>query len=313
MKILLSNPRGFCAGVKRAIKIVEQALIIYGSPIYVYHEIVHNNYIIKKLEKKGVIFVKNILEVPKNKILIFSAHGVSKHIKNQAILRNVILFDATCPLVTKVHKEVIKASNKGIEVILIGHKKHPEVLGTVGQYNNFTGGIYVIESIDDIFKLKIKNENRLYYVTQTTLSTFECLKIEKFLYKRFPKIIGPKKSDICYATVNRQNAVIKLIKKSDFILIVGSKSSSNSNRLFELAKNKNKKAKLIDNAKEIKTTWFNKYIKIIGITSGASVPEILVKNVVARLFELGVTKSYEMESSIKEDTVFAIPKKLKFK
>lgn len=313
MKVLLSNPRGFCAGVKRAISIVEQALSIYGSPIYVYHDIVHNNYVINELNKKGVIFVENIKDVPENRVLIFSAHGVPQYIKKEALSKNYILFDATCPLVTKVHKEVIQASKKGLEVILIGHKKHPEVLGTVGQYNNINGGIYVIESIADIFKLKIKNKKNLFFVTQTTLSIYEYSKILKVLYKVFPNINGPKKSDICYATVNRQNAVIKLVKKSDIIIIVGSKSSSNSNRLFELAKNNNKKAKLIDHVKDIKVKWFKKNIKVIGITSGASVPEILVEKVVTRLFELGVTKSYEMKTNIKENIFFSIPNKLHFK
>lgn len=313
MKILLSNPRGFCAGVKRAISIVEQALSIYGAPIYVYHDIVHNNYVIDKLKKKGVIFVENINDVPKNKILIFSAHGVSKYIRKQAFSKNYIIFDATCPLVTKVHKEVIQASKEGIEVILIGHKEHPEVLGTIGQYNNINGGIYVVESTKDVFKLKVKNKKKLYFVTQTTLSIYEYSKILKVLYKFFPNIIGPRKSDICYATVNRQNAVIKLAKKSDILIIVGSKTSSNSNRLFEIAKSKNKKTKLIDNATDIKIKWFEKNIKTIGITSGASVPEVLVKNVVIRLFELGVTKSYEMKTFIKEKVSFSIPNKLNLK
>lgn len=310
MKIFLANPRGFCAGVKRAINIVEKAILLYGAPIYVRHQIVHNTYVVNNLKNKGVIFVENISDVPEKSVLILSAHGVSKKIYQEAKIKNLkILFDATCPLVNKVHMEVIKASKKGTEVILIGHNGHPEIKGTIGQYDNINGGIYLIESINDIFKLKIKNENNLLFVTQTTLSINDCADIIKALRHRFPKIISSYKKDICYATYNRQMAINNLAKKSDIILVIGSKNSSNAQRLFELAKSKIKISKLIDSEQDIKNIWF-KNINYIGITSSASTPEILVKNVLSYLFKIGATSQVEIDGQ-KEKINFQLPYKLR--
>lgn len=312
MQIFLANPRGFCAGVKRAIDIVENALYIYGPPVYVFHEIVHNNHVINYLKKKGTIFVNKISEVPKNSILIFSAHGVSKKIKQKALSRDLkVLFNATCPLVNRVHIEVRKASHNNMEVILIGHKQHPEVQGTIGQYTNINCGIYVVESISDILNLNIKNENKLYFVTQTTLSVNDCFKMIKALKKRFPKIIGPDKSDICYATYNRQKATSILSKKSDIVLVIGSKNSSNSRRLFELVNKEGKISKLIDSEKNIEKKWFNN-IKYIGVTAGASAPELLVKNVLNYLIKLGAKSITEIEGK-KESTIFNLPYELRIK
>lgn len=310
MKIFLANPRGFCAGVKRAIDIVKNSINIYGSPVYVYHQIVHNKYVVNYLKAKGAIFIEDIDQVPENKILIFSAHGVSQKIRKKALSKKLkILFDATCPLVSKVHKEVFQASKKGIEVIFIGHKYHPEVQGTIGQYNYDKGGqIHLVESLNDIDHLKIKNKENLCYFTQTTLSIDDCNLIIKKLNKKFPKIIGPKKNDICYATFNRQHSINELAKKTDIIIVIGSKNSSNSNRLLEIAKNKKKIAKLIDSEKEIKKEWFYN-INNIGITAGASAPEILVKKVILHLLKLGANSVHELTGK-KEKTTFSLPKEL---
>ncbi|SUC21112.1 4-hydroxy-3-methylbut-2-enyl diphosphate reductase [Proteus mirabilis] len=236
MQILLANPRGFCAGVDRAISIVERALEIYGAPIYVRHEVVHNRYVVNDLRERGAIFIEEISEVPDNAILIFSAHGVSQAIRQEARSRNLtMLFDATCPLVTKVHMEVARASRKGKEAILIGHAGHPEVEGTMGQYSNPEGGMYLVESPDDVWKLKVKDEDNLCFMTQTTLSVDDTSEVIDALNKRFPKIIGPRKDDICYATTNRQEAARELAERADVVFVVGSKNSSNSNRLAELA------------------------------------------------------------------------------
>ncbi|UDG79332.1 4-hydroxy-3-methylbut-2-enyl diphosphate reductase [Candidatus Ecksteinia adelgidicola] len=309
MKIFLANPRGFCAGVHRAISIVHQAIKLYGIPIYVLHELIHNRYVIQNLNKRGVVFIKKISEVPDNSILIFSAHGVSKKIYKEAQLRNLyMLFDATCPLVTKVHMEVQRASFRGNEVILIGHSDHPEVKGTIGQYHNLKAGIYLVESIIDVYKIKVKNTDNLYYVTQTTLSIDDTKEIIHALYKRFPKIIGPRKNDICYATTNRQEAVRNLANHVDIILILGSKNSSNANRLVELAKRIRKFTYFIDSVLDVKKYWF-KNVRNVGISAGASVPEILVQKVIYYLINLESSNVYEINGH-EENMIFQIPKKL---
>lgn len=256
MQILLANPRGFCAGVDRAISIVERALEIYGAPIYVRHEVVHNRYVVNSLRERGAVFIEEISEVPDNTILIFSAHGVSQAVRAEAKARNLtMLYDATCPLVTKVHMEVARASRKGTEAILIGHAGHPEVEGTMGQYNNPEGGMYLVESPEDVWKLQVKNENNLCFMTQTTLSVDDTSDIIDALRERFPKIVGPRKDDICYATTNRQEAVRNLASEAEVVLVVGSKNSSNSNRLAELAQRAGIPAFLIDSAEDIREEW----------------------------------------------------------
>ncbi|PPI88633.1 4-hydroxy-3-methylbut-2-enyl diphosphate reductase [Candidatus Pantoea edessiphila] len=309
MKILLANPRGFCAGVTRAITIVERALDIYGPPVYVYNEIVHNSYIVSNLRELGVIFVKQINEVPIHAVLIFSAHGVSQKIRNEAKKNNPrVLLDATCPLVSKIHFEVKNASRKGIEVILIGNYNHQEVQGTLGQYDNDHGGIYVINSIEDKSKLKIKNEKKVNFMTQSTLSVDYTAKIVNKLRQNFPLINGPHKEDICYATTNRQKAVKVLARYTELILVVGSKNSSNSNRLVEVVQNMGKVVKLIDSYKDIKKNWF-KNINYVGVTSGASAPDILVNKVVEYLIKLGGNNITELIGE-KEKFVFNLPNKL---
>ncbi|MDN5471859.1 MAG: 4-hydroxy-3-methylbut-2-enyl diphosphate reductase, partial [Hafniaceae bacterium] len=287
MQILLANPRGFCAGVDRAISIVERALEIYGAPIYVRHEVVHNRYVVNSLRERGAVFIEEISEVPDNTILIFSAHGVSQAVRAEAKARNLtMLYDATCPLVTKVHMEVARASRKGTEAILIGHAGHPEVEGTMGQYNNPEGGMYLVESPEDVWKLQVKNENNLCFMTQTTLSVDDTSDIIDALRERFPKIVGPRKDDICYATTNRQEAVRNLASEAEVVLVVGSKNSSNSNRLAELAQRAGIPAFLIDSAEDIREEWL-KDVKRIGVTAGASAPDILVQDVIKRLQALG--------------------------
>ncbi|UDG79914.1 4-hydroxy-3-methylbut-2-enyl diphosphate reductase [Candidatus Steffania adelgidicola] len=311
MRILLANPRGCCAGVNRAISIVEQALEMYNAPIYVRHEVVHNRYVVDKLRQRGVVFVEKISEVPNHSILIFSAHGVSQVVRTEARSRNLTVFDATCPLVTKVHMEVARASRKGAEAILIGHIGHPEVEGTMGQYNNLNGGIYLVQSLDDVWRLKVKNINHLYFMTQTTLSVQDTSEISGALRKRFPSILGPRKNDICYATTNRQEAVCNLAANADIVLVVGSKNSSNANRLTELAQRIGKPAYLIDSAGDIEQHWL-KRIQIIGVTASASAPNILVEQVVDRLYSLGAKDSEELLGR-EEKIVFEIPKDLKIK
>lgn len=310
MDVLLANPRGFCAGVKRAILIVENALKIYKKTIYIKHELVHNQYVIKKLRKKGVIFVEKISDIPDNSIVVFSAHGVSKKTKEKAIKKKLIILNATCPLVTKVHKEVSKASEKNIETIFIGHKGHPEVIGTIGQYNKKNSSqIHLIESIEDINKLSIeKNNTKLNFFTQTTLSINYTQSIIKALKRKFPHISGPKKEDICYATTNRQNAVIKLSKITDMILVIGSKNSSNSNRLTEIGKETGVFTKQIESFLDIKEKWI-KNIKHIGITASASAPEFLVKQVIEYLQKIGAKKPKEILGP-EEKTIFNIPRYL---
>ncbi|NLS54947.1 4-hydroxy-3-methylbut-2-enyl diphosphate reductase [Hafnia alvei] len=310
MQILLANPRGFCAGVDRAISIVERALEIYGAPIYVRHEVVHNRYVVNSLRERGAVFIEEISEVPDNTILIFSAHGVSQAVRAEAKARNLtMLYDATCPLVTKVHMEVARASRKGTEAILIGHAGHPEVEGTMGQYNNPEGGMYLVESPEDVWKLQVKNENNLCFMTQTTLSVDDTSDIIDALRERFPKIVGPRKDDICYATTNRQEAVRNLASEAEVVLVVGSKNSSNSNRLAELAQRAGIPAFLIDSAEDIREEWL-KDVKRIGVTAGASAPDILVQDVIKRLQALGGEGAVEMQGR-EENIVFEVPKELR--
>lgn len=281
MKVVLATPRGFCAGVDRAIAIVEQALARFGAPIYVRHQVVHNRFVVKNLSKKGAIFVEKLSEVPRGSTLIFSAHGVSKAIRKEADERNLKIFDATCPLVTKVHTEVVRYRKKERQVVLIGHAGHPEVEGTLGQVKK---GVVLVETIDDVAKLDLPKDTLLAYVTQTTLSVDDTAGIILALKKRFTNIVGPRKNDICYATQNRQDAVKKLVDECDIILVVGSVNSSNSNRLKELAKQKGVDAYLIDGPKEIQAKWFLKKMRV-GVTAGASAPEILVEQVIEQLRE----------------------------
>lgn len=310
MQILLANPRGFCAGVDRAISIVERAIEMYGAPIYVRHEVVHNRYVVDSLRERGAIFIEEISEVPDGSILIFSAHGVSQAVRAEARERKLtMLFDATCPLVTKVHMEVARASRKGKEAILIGHAGHPEVEGTMGQYSNPKGGMYLVESPDDVWALQVKYENNLCFMTQTTLSVDDTSAIIDALHQRFPKIVGPRKDDICYATTNRQEAVRNLANDADVVLVVGSKNSSNSNRLAELAQRMGKPAYLIDSAADIQELWLQG-AACIGVTAGASAPDILVQQVIARLQALGAGGSIEL-SGREESIVFEVPKELR--
>ncbi|MDX7987515.1 4-hydroxy-3-methylbut-2-enyl diphosphate reductase [Xenorhabdus sp. 12] len=310
MQILLANPRGFCAGVDRAISIVERALELYGAPIYVRHEVVHNRYVVDNLRERGAIFIEEISEVPDGAILIFSAHGVSQAIRAEARSRNLtMLFDATCPLVTKVHMEVARASRKGKEAILIGHAGHPEVEGTMGQYNNPEGGMYLVESPDDVWKLQVKDEDNLCFMTQTTLSVDDTSEVIDALNARFPNIVGPRKDDICYATTNRQEAVRDLASGADVVLVVGSKNSSNSNRLAELAQRVGKPAYLIDSADDIKEEWITG-ISAIGVTAGASAPDILVQQVIERLKAFGAETVNELHGR-EENIVFEVPKELR--
>ncbi|EGT3622238.1 4-hydroxy-3-methylbut-2-enyl diphosphate reductase [Morganella morganii] len=310
MRILLANPRGFCAGVDRAISIVERALELYGAPIYVRHEVVHNRYVVNDLRERGAIFIEEISEVPDNAILIFSAHGVSQAIRQEARSRNLtMLFDATCPLVTKVHMEVARASRKGKEAILIGHAGHPEVEGTMGQYNNPEGGMYLVESPEDVWKLKVKDEENLSFMTQTTLSVDDTSEVIDALNARFPKIIGPRKDDICYATTNRQEAVRDLAGQADLVLVVGSKNSSNSNRLAELAQRVGKPSYLIDSADDINPVWLRD-VDTIGLTAGASAPDVLVQQVISRLQELGADEISQLEGR-EENIIFEVPKELR--
>lgn len=311
MQILLANPRGFCAGVNRAIEIVEQVLETFGAPIYVRHEVVHNRYVVDCLRSKGAVFVDELSDVPDRSIVIFSAHGVSKAVKQEANDRGLRVFDATCPLVTKVHLEVAKHELADRECILIGHAGHPEVEGTLGQYQKNQQQIYLVESTADIEHLQVHNPNDLVYVTQTTLSMDDTAEIIRQLTKKFPNIRGPKKDDICYATQNRQDAVKAIAQLCDLLLVVGSRNSSNSNRLRELAQRLNTAAYLIDSAEDIQAAWMQGVNKI-GVTAGASAPEILVQQVVDRLRQLGGGDVVEV-SGIEENVQFSLPKDLKVK
>ena len=309
MEIVLANPRGFCAGVDRAIDIVERAIELFGKPIYVRHEVVHNRVVVEDLKNKGAIFVEELDQIPDDNYVIFSAHGVSLAVQEEAKRRGLKVFDATCPLVTKVHMEVSRYSRKGIETILIGHRGHPEVEGTMGQYDRSNNGdIYLVETPEDIPQLPVKDPSNLRYVTQTTLSKDDTSIIIDALYDFFPQIQGPKKEDICYATQNRQDAVKKLTEQCDLILVVGSKNSSNSNRLREIAETRNIDGYLIDSAEDIDPLWLQDK-RHIGITAGASAPEFLVQEVVTYLRDNGAAKVESIGFS--EDVVFSLPKALR--
>ncbi|MER2512373.1 4-hydroxy-3-methylbut-2-enyl diphosphate reductase [Nitrosomonas ureae] len=312
IKVLLSNPRGFCAGVDRAIEIVERALTMHGAPIYVRHEVVHNRFVVENLEKKGAVFVENLDEVPQDSILIFSAHGVSHAVRREAADRKLKVFDATCPLVTKVHVEVGKMRKEGKEIIMIGHQGHPEVEGTMGQIEGEGKGMYLVETEMDVEVLTVQDETNLAYVTQTTLSVDDAARIVNALKKRFPMITGPKKDDICYATQNRQDAVKKMVDQCDLVIVVGSPNSSNSNRLCEVARNANVESYMVDRAEQLQEAWFIGK-KIIGITAGASAPEILVQQVISRLKQIGADQigedvMIEELSGVVESVVFPLPK-----
>ncbi len=309
MQILLANPRGFCAGVDRAIAIVQQALELIGPPIYVRHEVVHNQFVVDNLRQRGAIFVEEIAAIPDHSTVIFSAHGVSQAVRDEAKKRGLKIFDATCPLVTKVHMEVARYSRLGHECVLIGHAGHPEVEGTLGQYDNQAGGIYLIETEADVANLQIKDPSHLSYVTQTTLSVDDTLRIVAALRERFPQIAGPKKDDICYATQNRQDAVKELAEKCDIVLVVGSVTSSNSTRLKELAERLGRPSYLIDSADDIQKAWLDSK-NIVGVTAGASAPEILVEQVIARLKEWGGQDVREL-SGRAENITFALPRELR--
>lgn len=310
MEIKLANPRGFCAGVDRAIDIVNRALDIFGAPIYVRHEVVHNKFVVESLRDRGAVFVDELDEVPDGVNVIFSAHGVSQAVRREAKLRGLNVFDATCPLVTKVHMEVVRYSKEGRECILIGHQGHPEVEGTMGQYDASNGGrIYLVEGEVDVSTLQVINPDNLAYVTQTTLSIDDTAKVINALRKRFPAICGPKKDDICYATQNRQDAVKQLALECDLVLVVGSPNSSNSNRLKELAERCGAEAHLIDNAAEIQVAWLSDK-SAIGVTAGASAPEVLVGNVVETLQNMGATVPQEIPGKA-ENIRFSMPKALR--
>ena len=304
-QVLLANPRGFCAGVERAIAIVERALAQFGAPIYVHHEVVHNRHVVEDLRNKGAIFVDSLDEVPAGATLIFSAHGVSRAVAEAAEARGFRIFDATCPLVTKVHVEVAKMHRERREIVMIGHRGHPEVEGTMGQIN---GGIHLVETIADVEKLAVEDAGSLSYVTQTTLSADDAASIIAALQSRFPGIQGPKKNDICYATQNRQDAVKQLAEQCELIIVVGSPNSSNSNRLREVAQNRGVAAYLVDHAGQIDPDWLAGKTRI-GVTAGASAPEVLVQSVLQRLAELGARGVTQLDG-VTEDVSFRLPKGL---
>jgi len=310
MKVTLANPRGFCAGVDRAIEIVNRAIDLLGAPIYVRHEVVHNRFVVNNLKERGAIFVNELDEVPDGETVIFSAHGVSKAVQDKAEQRDLKVFDATCPLVTKVHMEVLRYSEEGRETVLIGHKGHPEVEGTMGRYDkNYGGDIYRVDSPQEVQELKIKNPEKLSFVTQTTLSMDDAAIVIDSLRERFKHIKGPKKSDICYATQNRQDALKKLADQSDVILVVGSPNSSNSNRLREISEKMGTPAYLIDGAEDIEEEWFSRGDRV-GVTAGASAPEVLVEEVNQRLTELGAEILAD-DQGVTEDVFFVLPKELR--
>ncbi|MEH0389736.1 4-hydroxy-3-methylbut-2-enyl diphosphate reductase [Vibrio mimicus] len=313
MKILLANPRGFCAGVDRAISIVERALELYQPPIYVRHEVVHNRFVVEGLKQRGARFVEELREVPNDNIVIFSAHGVSQAVRQEAKERSLTVFDATCPLVTKVHMEVARASRKHMEVVLIGHAGHPEVEGTMGQYASETGGMYLVEKPEDVESLQsqVKDPSHLHYVSQTTLSVDETADVIDELRRVFPKIQGPRKDDICYATQNRQDAVRILAQQVDVMVVVGSKNSSNSTRLKELAEKLGTPGYLTDCPQDIHPEWFEN-ARLVGVTAGASAPEELVNQILDRIKELGAT-SVEEVLGREENMFFEVPKELQIK
>ena len=305
MDILLANPRGFCAGVERAIEIVERALELHGAPIYVRHEVVHNKFVVDDLRAKGAVFVEELDEVPDGATVIFSAHGVSQAVRQEAAGRGLRVLDATCPLVTKVHVEVSRMHDAGREVVMIGHRGHPEVEGTMGQSQS---GMHLVESVEDVQKLQVADPERLAYVTQTTLSVDDARTIVHALEARFPAIVGPRKDDICYATQNRQDAVKRLAETCDLVIVVGSPNSSNSNRLREVASNRGVEAYLVDNAAQIEAAWLAGK-RHVGLTAGASAPEVLVRQVVARLNELGAENVVQLDGN-PEHVVFPLPREL---
>ena len=312
MEIKLANPRGFCAGVDRAIEIVNRALDVFGPPIYVRHEVVHNKYVVEDLKQRGAVFVDELGQVPDDVIVIFSAHGVSKAVEDEAERRGLKVFDASCPLVKKVHMEVVRYSRDGMECVLIGHHGHPEVEGPMGQFDAGNGGaISLVENEDDVRSLQVADPSRLAYVTQTTLSMDDTAKVISALRERFPAIHGPRKDDICYATQNRQDAVKQLASQCDLVLVVGSVNSSNSNRLRELAERSGARAYLVDDADDVQPDWLAGK-QAIGITAGASAPEILVQGVIGRLVELGAHLPEELAGK-PESVVFTMPRELRLK
>jgi 4-hydroxy-3-methylbut-2-en-1-yl diphosphate reductase len=305
MQIFLANPRGFCAGVDRAIEIVERALQLYGAPIYVRHEVVHNKFVVDDLRRKGAVFVEELDEVPAGSTVIFSAHGVPQAVRSEADRRGLKVFDATCPLVSKVHVEVAKMRAQGKEIVMIGHRGHPEAEGTMGQCES---GMYLVETVEDVTNLDVEKPEQLAYVTQTTLSVDDAARVIASLKARFPNIVGPKKDDICYATQNRQDAVKDLAAKCDLVIVVGSPNSSNSNRLREVAANLGVEAYMVDNVSELNPNWI-KDKQTVGVTSGASAPEILVRQVIERVTQLGAFSVKELPGII-EAVVFPMPKGL---
>jgi len=312
VQIKLANPRGFCAGVDRAIEIVERALDQFGAPIYVRHEVVHNRFVVNNLREKGAVFVDELEQVPDSSTVIFSAHGVAQTVREEAKQRGLTVFDATCPLVTKVHMEVIRNCRQGRDTILIGHRGHPEVEGTMGQYDEANGGtIYLVETIEDVTNLALDNNDELAYVTQTTLSVDDTKDIIHALQQRFPKIQAPKRDDICYATQNRQDAVKDIVDDCDLLLVIGSNNSSNSNRLKEIASKKGIAAYLIDDASKVSEQWLDGS-SVIGITAGASAPEILVQQVMEKVSRLSDADVREV-AGVKEDIAFALPRELRNK
>ncbi|WP_343575007.1 4-hydroxy-3-methylbut-2-enyl diphosphate reductase [Pseudomonas sp.] len=312
MQIKLANPRGFCAGVDRAIEIVNRALDVFGPPIYVRHEVVHNKFVVENLRNRGAVFVEELDQVPDDTIVIFSAHGVSQAVRKEAENRGLKVFDATCPLVTKVHMEVVRYSRDGHECILIGHEGHPEVEGTMGQYDDSNGGaIYLVEDEKDVAALEVRNPEALHFVTQTTLSMDDTSKVIDALRAKFPHIQGPRKNDICYATQNRQDAVKELADQCDLVLVVGSPNSSNSNRLRELAERMGTPGYLIDGAEDLKKEWFDG-VQRIGITAGASAPEVLVRGVIQQLRDWGGEPEVELDGR-EENITFSMPKELRVK
>jgi 4-hydroxy-3-methylbut-2-enyl diphosphate reductase len=305
MDVLLANPRGFCAGVERAIEIVERALKAYGAPIYVRHEIVHNKYVVEDLRTKGAVFVEELDEVPRGSTVIFSAHGVSREVRRDAEARGLKVFDATCPLVTKVHVEVSKMLREGYEIVMIGHRGHPESEGTMGQSE---AGMHLVETVQDVLQLDVSRPDRLAYVTQTTLSVDDAAQIVAALRARFPSIRGPKQDDICYATQNRQDAVKFMAPRCDVVIVVGSPNSSNSNRLREVAQNMGVEAYMVDDASQLRAEWIEGKPRV-GVTAGASAPEVLVNALIERLQELGA-KSVRPLEGIAENVVFTLPREL---
>jgi 4-hydroxy-3-methylbut-2-enyl diphosphate reductase len=308
MKILVANPHGFCAGVDRAIDIVERALDLFGAPIYVRHEVVHNRFVVESLRHRGAVFVDELAEIPDGNTVIFSAHGVSQNVRDEAAGRDLRVFDATCPLVTKVHLEVARYCQQGFAVVLIGHRGHPEVEGTLGQCRRASGRIHLVESPDDVASLPVTDTAAIAYVTQTTLSVDDTGQIIAALKQRFPNILGPKKSDICYATQNRQDAAKDLARRCDLVLVVGSPNSSNSNRLREIAEKQGPPAYLIDGPQDIRPEWLRGAHRI-GLTAGASAPEVLVGQVIEQLRAWGVER-VEAQTGIREEVVFALPREL---